>query len=424
MRRGLSRVEVIVTTIIMVLLLTLALPALQRQRESSRRMTCENNLKNIGLAFFTHADLDETGRLTTGLPDWQYDGCPDTSGWIATARSMWNDAEYPAELDRPSEQSLTCPSNNAVVCETMEAIIGQPGALITSELGLGNNDIAGAIGRHAAGRCSQLQIDIDGDGTPDTGTLAPGSPERVAVAKSLVDAGYSSNYAASWLLTRTGYRREELASGDVVIPAGLSSRHKAATYRCLTIRTLDQAPTPTAMLPLLGDASASQRRLPAMAQAGLVRPAQPAATTMTATPAYYNAKRDILVAMPPGTIMVPWNYADGTDDPDVRKHRPYCEDVAPTPQNPAGHSGMDGKLWLIDTRGWRAVHNGQLALLMADGSVEWFDDRNGDGLLNPGFPVKENSQTDYADATLELYAPNIYTLGEMRASYMSKGTFE
>jgi prepilin-type processing-associated H-X9-DG protein len=53
----------------------------------------------------------------------------------------------------------------------------------------------------------------------------------------------------------------------------------------------------------------------------------------------------------------------------------------PAANNAAGHG------WLQDTRAWGAVHAGTCNVLMADGSVKSFTDQDGDGYLNPGFPV-------------------------------------
>ncbi|TXT22005.1 MAG: hypothetical protein FD138_3839, partial [Planctomycetota bacterium] len=47
---------------------------------------------------------------------------------------------------------------------------------------------------------------------------------------------------------------------------------------------------------------------------------------------------------------------------------------------------------------WYAVHNGTCNLLMADGSVKQLSDQNGDGYLNPGFPVGAGGTIPYATA--------------------------
>jgi prepilin-type N-terminal cleavage/methylation domain-containing protein len=367
---GFTLVEMLVVVAIIGILVAITVPAISAARESARMTYCRNNLRQFYLGLAIAAD--RRGTYCTGAFDWRRDGAVTEVGWVA---------DLVAQGTLPGK--MLCPSNTGEVSKTYADLLGASDASGFSCLSnaLGSAPVQKPDGTLEANPCRAI---LSGQG----GTA--GSEERrLFVQSRILDPGYNTNYVASWWLVRGGVTLNssgQLSSTNPSCPnAPKSTLERHFTLGPLNRARADSSGIAPSTIPILADGAP----LRASAASFLPSPMGPHPAGSLYVETFTNGPVD-------STTMLPPDPPDGT---------PYQSD--PT----AGVVGW-WELWnrtLQDYRKFGVPHRGHCVIVFADGSVKNFEDLNGDGLLNNGFPATGGDGNGFTDDRLELPPHEVYS---------------
>ena len=404
-RLGFTLIELLVVIAIIAILVTITLPALSRARESARTSVCQNNLRQFGVGMHIFADRDPQERLCTGASDFRRDGCMDTWGWVADL----------VNINAAIPNDMLCPSNPLRGSEKLNDLYGRD----TTDAKDG-----APISRLNDGICGAAQWSgLSGGGGNTFAGTAPQTQERAAlIARAIVEKGYNTNYSAGWHLVRSNPKVsvDDSTSPPTILAFNATNSQGLkglnTTKGALTRRLLETSPIVSSRVAMLGDAAPGDADEAVLGYELAYSPVL--ADGSTADP-FANNNTDSRTFIQQGELLTeafndgPAFYDESSQTLNLTQQggnlsiQANCETAGSCPP-PTSTSGT----YLQDTRDWFAVHGGgnggQANILMADGSVQIFNDLNKDKYLNPGFPIPSDlpeekyAVTGYRDSTVEL----------------------
>lgn len=359
-RKAFTLIELLVVVVIIGILVGLLAPAINAARAAARSAQCQNNLRQMGAGLQAFATVSNRGRLCSGNFDWKNDGAVTDVGWVA---DLVESGILPG--------TLMCPTNDARASVTIDEVLTR--SVFTVACGIdpsGNAPQSLPDGTQLVGPCRQI-------------AAAPSADRKPIVERLLIEKGYNTNYGASWFLVRGDLRLDDKGLPQTTGSCGGSVFDRNSTAGPLELKRMDSGRVSGSTIPLLADVGSN----------GLL-------------------SQDLSESLKSGTNLAVNLFGapagwDKTTGQIKRDPKPADAGFKDTREGADGWWAFWNKNTLQDYTRLAPIHKNSCNVVMADGSVQSFYDRNKDGFLNNGFPKGDGTKYPFADDNQELIPTDI-----------------